>query len=148
MSTMHFCSNCGTQIDDNIQFCPSCGSKQIRVDEPQQTSRPEYQPPVNNARISDWDGSVLDTIVNSIIAGLIITFTCGIATPWAICYIYKFVISHVIVDGKRLKFDGTGGALFANWIKWFILILITCGIYSFWVTPRLYKWIAGNTHFE
>lgn len=144
MSTMHFCSNCGTQIDDEIQFCPSCGSKQIRMDEPQQT----YQQPVNPPRISDWDGGVIDTVVNTIAAGLIITFTCGIATPWAICYIYKFVISHVLVDGRRLKFTGTGGDLFITWLKWLVLMIITCGIYTFWVTPRLYKWIASNTHFE
>lgn len=137
---MHFCSNCGNQVEDNIQFCPSCGSEQISVNAPQK--------PVNPPRISDWDGGVLDTIVNSIIASLIMIFTCGIATPWAICYIYKFVISHVLVDGKRLKFTGTGGSLFANWIKWLVLMIITCGIYSFWVTPRLYKWIASNTHFE
>ncbi|MDR0818680.1 MAG: zinc-ribbon domain-containing protein [Oscillospiraceae bacterium] len=22
---MAFCSNCGTQIDDGVKFCPSCG---------------------------------------------------------------------------------------------------------------------------
>lgn len=139
---MHFCSNCGKQVEDNLQFCPSCGSKQVPA------GAPQPQQPVAPKIVSDWDGSVLDTIVNSIIASLIIVFTCGIATPWAICYIYKFVINHVLVDGRRLKFTGNGGSLFATWIKWFILIVITCGIYSFWVTPRLYKWIASHTHFE
>ncbi len=167
---MHFCSNCGKQIDDSLQFCPGCGSKQIPASsQPQQPQQPQtqqqyQQPPFGQPQyqqvppqqpipprpinLSNWDGSVLDTIVNSIVASLIITFTCGIATPWAICYMYKFIINHVIVDGRRLKFTGDGGSLFANWIKWFLLIIITCGIYSFWVTPRLYQWIAQHTHFE
>lgn len=145
---MHFCSNCGKQVEDNLQFCPSCGSKQVPAGAPQPQPQPQqvYQQPVIPKIVSDWDGTVLDTIVNSIVAILIIVFTCGIATPWAICYIYKFVIDHVIVDGRRLKFTGTGGSLFATWIKWFLLIIITCGIYSLWVTPRLYKWIASHTH--
>lgn len=100
------------------------------------------------AKVSKYDGGVLETAVNSIIASLIISFTCGIATPWAICFMYKFIISHIIIDGKRLSFDGTGAQLFGNWIKWFLLMLVTCGIYGFWVAPRLYDWVAKHTHFE
>ena len=124
---MTYCKNCGAPMDDNAGFCNNCGMQ---------------------VASSTWDGGVLDTVINSIVASLIISFTCGIATPWAICYIMKFVISHVIIDGHRLSFDGTGGQLFGNWIKWFFLTLITCGIYGFWVTPRLYKWIASHTHVQ
>lgn len=143
---MKFCINCGNQLDDNQRFCPSCGTNQ----NPQQTPpAPQYQPrPTRPLAFSDWDGGVFDTVVNSIVASLIISFTCGIATPWAICYMYKFIIGHTLVEGKRLRFDGTGSQLFGNWIKWFLLTVITCGIYSFWVIPRLYKWIASHTHFE
>lgn len=124
---MSFCKKCGQSLDNAAEFCPNCGTA---------------------IKTSTWDGGVFDTVVNSIVASLITTFTCGIATPWAICYMMKFVISHVVVDGKRLTFDGTGGQLFGNWIKWFLLTLITCGIYGFWVTPRLYRWIASHTHIE
>lgn len=102
----------------------------------------------NFRRESKYDGSVLETFANSLLASLMITFTCGIATPWAICFMYKFILSHVIIDGRRLTFDGTGGQLFGNWIKWFFLTLITCGIYGFWVAPRLYNWVASHTHLE
>lgn len=97
---------------------------------------------------SSWDGGVLETLVAMIVSSLIVTFTCGIATPWAICYMIGFIISHVTIDGRRLTFDGTGAQLFGNWIKWFVLIVITCGIYSFWVIPKVYNWIAKHTHFN
>ena len=93
---MAFCKKCGAPMDDHASFCNNCGTK---------------------VAISTWDGSVLDTVVNSIVASLIISITCGIATPWAICYIMKFVIGHVVVDGKRMTFDGTGAQLFGNWIR-------------------------------
>jgi len=124
---MVYCRKCGTPVEENIGVCAKCGT------------------PIKS---STWDGGVLDTVVNSIVASLMITFTCGIATPWAICYMWKFIIDHVIIDGKRLSFDGNGGQLFGNWIKWFLLTIITCGIYGFWVTPRLYAWIASHTRFE
>lgn len=143
---MKFCNNCGNQLEDNQAFCPKCGTSQNAQ---QTATAPAYQPQSTRPfGASDWDGGVFDTIVNVIVASLIISLTCGIATPWAICYMFKFVIGHVLVDGKRLTFDGTGGQLFGNWIKWFLLTVITCGIYSFWVIPRLYKWIASHTHFE
>lgn len=123
---MAFCKNCGSPVLEGETFCKNCGAP--------------------TASGSTWDGSVFDTVVNSIVASLICVFTCGIGAPWAICYIMKFVIGHAVIDGKRMRFDGTGGQLFGNWIKWFLLIIITCGIYSFWVTPRLYKWIASHIH--
>lgn len=103
-------------------------------------------PSIANSQ-SAYDGGVLETFVASLVASLIITFTCGIATPWAICYMIGFILNHVVIDGKRLVFDGTGAQLFGNWIKWFVLIIITCGIYSFWVAPKLYNWVAKHTHF-
>jgi uncharacterized membrane protein YjgN (DUF898 family) len=124
---MRYCEKCGQVINENTGFCQGCGT------------------PV---KMSTWDGGVLDTVVNSIVASLIISVTCGIATPWAICYMMKFVIEHAVVDGKRLRFDGTGAQLFGNWIKWLLLMVITCGIYSFWVTPRLYRWIVSHIHSE
>ena len=122
---MAFCEKCGSPINEGAPFCPNCGTHITK---------------------STWDGGVLDTVVNSIVASLIISFTCGIATPWAICYMMKFIIEHAVIDGKRMTFDGNGAQLFGNWIKWFFLTIITCGIYGFWVMPRLYKWVASHIH--
>ena len=123
---MAFCKNCGTEMIENEAFCRNCGTPVVT---------------------STWDGGVFDTIVNSIVASLIIGVTCGIATPWAICYMMKFIIGHAVIDGKRLKFDGTGGQLFGNYIKWFLLTLITLGIYGFWLEIKMKQWIVKHTHF-
>jgi len=141
---MAFCKNCGQKLEDNAVFCDKCGTKQ--VSEPTVVAAPAAAAPAA-AKVSNWDGGVFDTFINLLVASIIIVFTCGIATPWAICYMWKFIVSHVNIDGKRLAFDGNGAQLFGNWIKWFILTIITFGIYGFWVYPRLFQWVASHTHF-
>lgn len=145
---MKHCPYCGNQLEDSMKFCSACGNAQPQP----QYQQPQYQQNVYvhaapaAVRESTWDGGVFDTILNSIVASLIISFTFGIATPWAICYMMRFVVDHAVIDGRRLTFDGTGGQLFGNWIKWFFLTLITCGIYGFWVIPRLYQWVCSHIH--
>lgn len=99
-------------------------------------------------RESKFDGSVLDTFLVTLGASILTSVTFGIAFPWALCIMWNFIISHVVIDGRRLSFDGNGGQLLGNWIKWFILTLITFGIYGFWVTPKLCNWVAKHTHFR
>ena len=67
--------------------------------------------------------------------------------PWAVCMVYNWETKHTVVDGRRLKFDGTALGLFGNWIKWSLLCIITLGIYSFWLAIALKKWKAKHTHF-
>ncbi len=159
---MAFCSNCGKPMEDHMQYCLSCGAR--RTDNANAASPTPVPPPPNfgatpptpppgygtprpAVKASRWDGGVLDTVLHSILASLLISVTCGIATPWALCYLWGFIVDHVVIDGRRLKFSGTGGSLFGNWIVWFLLTFITCGIYGFWVAPKLYDWVASNTHF-
>ncbi len=95
---------------------------------------------------SYFDGGVLDYVIHSIVASFIISFTLGIATPWAICYLQEWKAKHTVIDGHRLYFDGTGAQLFGNWIKWFLLTIITLGIYSFWLNIKMEQWITKHTH--
>lgn len=97
---------------------------------------------------STWNGGVLETLLHVIGASLIMSITCGIATPWAVCFLMKFIIDRVEIDGKKLSFDGNGAQLFGNWIKWFLLTVVTCGIYSFWVLPKMITWVASHIHSE
>ena len=43
--------------------------------------------------------------------------------------IYAWKINHTVVEGRRLKFNGSAVGLFGNWIKWLLLIVVNLGIY-------------------
>lgn len=62
--------------------------------------------------------------------------------------IYAYQINHTVYNGKRLKFEGTGGDLFVNIFKWILLSIITLGIYTLFIPVRKTKWVISNIHFE
>lgn len=97
---------------------------------------------------SYFDGGLL-TFIGVIILGAIITsITFGICYPWALCLVYGWKINHTVIEGRRLKFNGTAIGLFGNWIKWFLLTVITLGIYGLWLHIKLEQWKVKNTSFE
>jgi len=96
---------------------------------------------------SYFDGGLLQLIGWKILGALITLLRFGICYPWALCMLYSWETKHTVINGKRLKFNGTAVGLFGNWIKWWILTLITCGIYSFWLNIALKKWKIKHTEF-
>ena len=96
---------------------------------------------------SKFTGRLLGLLGINILQWLIIGITLGLAAPWAICMKEAWVAKHTIIDGRQLRFDGTGGQLFGNYIKWFLLTLITFGIYSFWLSIKMKQWVTKHTHF-
>lgn len=94
---------------------------------------------------SYFDGGLLQFIGWKLLGGLIIVFTLGICTPWAVCMIYDWETKHTVINGKRLRFDGTAVQLFGNWIKWLLLTIITFGIYGLWVNIAIKKWKTKHT---
>ncbi len=42
---MKFCGKCGTQIEDNVKFCPGCGAS---TEQPAQQAQVQQTPPQNN----------------------------------------------------------------------------------------------------
>ena len=97
---------------------------------------------------SYFDGKLSQLVGIRMIGVFITIVTCGICFPWAMCMVYNWETKHTVIEGKRLKFDGTGLSLFGLWIKWFVLCIITLGIYSFWMSISLKKWKTENTSFE
>lgn len=97
---------------------------------------------------SYFDGGLLELIGWRILAGLVIGITFGIATPWALCMLYSYQFKHTVYNGKRLKFEGTGGDLFVNMFKWFFFTIITLGIYAFFIPVNRTKWVISNLHYE
>lgn len=94
-----------------------------------------------------FDGGAGDFLVTGILAFLVTVFSFGICYPWALVMKERWTVEHTLIDGKRLKFEGSAVGLFGNWIKWFFLTVFTLGIYSFWVFPAIQKWKADNTFF-
>ena len=97
---------------------------------------------------SYFDGGVLELIGWRLLAGLISIITLGIGIPWAQCMLYSWRLKHTVYNGKRLKFEGTGGDLFVQMFKWIFFTIITLGIYLFFVPVKKAKWVLSNIHYE
>ena len=97
---------------------------------------------------SYYDGGYWSYIGHKLALSLGTAFTCGIAYPWLRCWYQRWLCSHTVISGKRMRFDGQGGELFGKYILWIILNYITCGIYSLWYTVNLKKWMSEHTFFE
>ena len=96
---------------------------------------------------SYFDGGLIELLCWKILGGIVTIGTLGICYPWAVCMIYSWEIKHTVIEGKRLRFDGTAIGLFGNWIKWLLLCVITFGIYGFWVSIAIKKWKVKHTYF-
>ncbi|MHB9296734.1 hypothetical protein PilKf_02509 [Pillotina sp. SPG140] len=98
---------------------------------------------------SVFDGSVLGNFGTNLVATLLAFITLGIGLPWAVAYRQRWLASHTVIEGKRLRFDGTGGQLFGNYIIWFLLSIITLGIYGLFFMPvRIQQWVSKHTLFK
>lgn len=95
---------------------------------------------------SYFDGGLLQLIGWRLLGGFITLITLGICAPWAICMVYNWEVKHTVIDGRRLRFEGTAMGLFGHWIKWLLLTIITLGIYGFWVQIKVKQWKTKHTH--
>ncbi len=101
--------------------------------------------PGANMGESYFDGTGAELLGNLILTALVSALTCGIATPWFLCRIYRWRKEHTVIDGKRLTFNGTGGELLGKWIIWELLTIITCGLFAFYMNVALKKWELSHT---
>ena len=97
---------------------------------------------------SKFEGKLLGYIGISLLMFVIILFSLGIATPWAVCIGIRWYTKHMTIDGHKVVFDGTGSQLFGNYVKWILLIIITIGIYSLWVPIKHIKWVVSHIHLD
>jgi hypothetical protein len=95
-----------------------------------------------------FDGGVGSYVGISILGILITVFSLGLLFPLAYVLRLRWRIEHTLIEGRRMRFDGTGLGLFGMWLKWWFFIIITLGIYSFWVRPRLERWSCEHTRLE
>ncbi len=95
---------------------------------------------------SKFNGRLLGYIGISLLEFVIIVFSLGLATPWAICIAQRWSAKHTIIDGHQVVFDGTGWQLFGNMVKWFLLTVITIGIFGLWLPIKSMQWVVKHTH--
>ena len=99
-------------------------------------------------RLLEFDGRARDFVIIGFVAFLLIVFTFGLAFPWATTMLLRWKTNHTLVNGRRLKFKGTGSGLFGKWIVWWLLSIITFGLFGIIVWARYQKWIVENTAIE
>lgn len=99
-----------------------------------------------STRESRFTGGLLGLVGINLLQAFLTGITLGLAAPWAVCMKERWIARHTVIDGHQLVFDGTGGQLFGNYIKWFLLTIITFGIYGFWLSIKMKQWIVKHTH--
>lgn len=97
---------------------------------------------------SDFTGGALANWGYNFVVSLVTAISLGIAYPWMYCWKKRWECEHTFIDGKQLAFDGNGGQLFGNLIKWTLLSLITFGIY-YLVKGKILmiEWETKHTHY-
>lgn len=95
---------------------------------------------------SKFTGGLLGVIGIGILQFIICVCTLGFGVPWAVCLKESWYVKHTVIDGNKLTFDGHGGQLFGNYIKWFLLTIITFGIYGLWLGIKMKQWVTKHTH--
>lgn len=100
------------------------------------TPRPAAMTPLRY----EFKGSTIGHLFVSLGAGILTVITLGIALPWAQAMLYRWTTENTYVNGQRMRFTGSGGRLFGQYIKWWLLTVVTVGIYGFVVANRMRKW--------
>ena len=102
----------------------------------------------NYATTSDFTGGAFANWGYNFIVRFVSLITLGIAYPWMFCMKKRWECAHTFIDGKQLAFDGKGGQLIGNLIKWCLLTIITFGIYYILKGRILMiEWETKHTHY-
>lgn len=158
------CANCNAtfeaQEDVKELVCPECGKKfwNPLLKEEQKSAQalqtaekgpaPTPLPPAYARGDSVFTGTVLSLIGHRLFNALLLIVTLGFAYPWVVCRSYRWEISHKVIDGYQLTFDGNGGSLLGHWLVWVLLTIVTIGIYGFFVPVKVQSWITERTHIK
>lgn len=123
------------------QFEEPLEKEEINPNEPQKNLN-------KNISVSYFDGSLLDLMGWNFLRNILKAFTFGLGGAWGDCLYLKYKLSHTVLNGKRLKFEGQGSEYFVEQFKWTFLTIITLGIYALWIPINKTKWLVSNIHFE
>lgn len=102
----------------------------------------------DNNMESYFDGSISEYIGIWVVSVFATLFTLGLATPWVICMYTNYEVTHTVVNGRRLGFDGSGISLIIDMALWFLLAIISFGLLSFILPVKFYQWKARHIVFD
>lgn len=97
---------------------------------------------------SYFDGGILPLLGWHCLAGLICILSLGIAYPWAKCMVLRWETAHTVINGRRLRFTGTGKDLIWKYLLWGFLTIITLGVFGIWFGLNLKRWQVRHTVYE
>lgn len=97
---------------------------------------------------STFVGNSFEYLGYSLLTGLVISVTCGIAYPWMECIMTSWKYKNTTINGQKLMFNCTGGELFGTWFITSLLTVITCGIYGPWATCKMNNLIISHEHVD
>ncbi|MCK5848899.1 MAG: hypothetical protein KAH01_06865 [Caldisericia bacterium] len=96
---------------------------------------------------SYFDGDWLGWISTFIPAVLMCILSLGFAYPYARCFFLSWKLNSIVIENKRLSFNGIWKDLYPIWIKGCLLTIITCGIYFPIFYCQLRNWEYSKTSF-
>ena len=96
-----------------------------------------------NCKFSGSGGQYFTTVLIHLFVLSGITF--GLYAPWAWVKIFRLKASHTTLNGKEVRFIGTGGQLLVLSLVQGILTLLTLGLYGPWAICKFFEWKAQNT---
>ena len=111
----------------------------------QMPSSPVYATAGPGSQIYQFRGGAASWFGTQLLCLIIIICTLGICYPFALVLFERWRAENTYLNGRQLRFIGTGWGIFGLWIKWLLLSIITLGIYTFWVYPRLMQWKVEKT---
>ena len=97
---------------------------------------------------SYFDGKLLGLIGVNILTGLLNLCSFGLLYTFTICYRLKWYSKHMVINRKKVVFEGSGIRLFGKYILWSFLTIITLGIYGWWLSIKVKKWEVKNTRLK
>lgn len=109
---------------------------------------PKYVVPAHLDGHSEFNAGLLSLIWLNFVNNLLIGFTLGLCTPWAVRREYTWLYEHQVIDDRKLVFDGNATSLFGQWVKWTLLSVITLGVYALFVPIKKMQWITEHTHIQ
>lgn len=108
------------------------------------TEKTIFEDSDENIEASKFTGKVKEYFVISLVTYLIVPLTLGIAIPWVITTVNKWIYTNTYINGEHLEYTASGKALAKKYFLWLFLTIITLNIYFIWFLKKLIVWNTSH----